>query len=109
MSILLASSANEGELYGEGTTEVWAAFDADIAAEVLGDLTRQRESQARAVGAGGALGTVEAVEDVGYLGFGDTAAAVGDAHEGVAVLTMEVEIHGLFSFGSARVLKGVVE
>jgi hypothetical protein len=102
--ILLAGFVGEGELDGEGATEVWAALDADIAAEVLGDLAGQRQPQARAISSGGALGAVEAVEDVGYLSFGDTAAMVRDAYEGVAILAMEVKIHGFLSFGSARVL-----
>src|SRR5215207_8322667 len=107
--ILLAGFASEGYLYRKGTTKVRATLDADIAAEVLGDLACQREAQTRAIGAGRALSAVEAVEDMRYLGFGDTTAAVGNAYKGVTVFTMEFELHGLLPLKSARVLQGVVE
>jgi hypothetical protein len=48
----------------------------DITTEVVGDLMGEGESQACTIGARRALGPVETVEDVGYLGFQDAATAV---------------------------------
>jgi hypothetical protein len=49
----------------------------------------QGETEAGAVGAGGALGPVEAVEDVGDLAFRYTAAVVGDAYGYTPILSGE--------------------
>src|ERR671917_1997172 len=96
----------QGEGHGEDATGTWAALHPDLAPQVFGDLARQGEPQPSAVGAGGALGAVEAFEDVRYLGLGDAAAAVGDADDRVAVLAGEAEVHGV---AFVRVLQGVVQ
>src|SRR5918998_784178 len=95
----------QGQKDGEGTSGVGAAADPDLAAEVVGDLVREGETEAGAVGAGRALRAVEAVEDMRYLGLGDAAAAVGDADDGAPVGAGEREVHGR---AFLRVLEGVV-
>src|SRR5918998_4201930 len=92
--------------YGEGTADAGCALDPDLTGEVVIELPREGEAQPRAVGAGGALSAVEAVEDVGYLGLGDAAAAVRNADDGAAVLAGEAEIYGGFFAG---ILEGVVQ
>src|SRR5918999_3031596 len=79
---------------GEGAPGAGLVLDPDLTAEVVIDLPREGEAQPRAVGAGGALSAVEAVEDVRYLGLGYAAAMVGDADNGAAILAGEAEVHG---------------
>ena len=48
----------------------------DLTSEVVGDLVGEGETEACTIGPRRALGPVETVEDVGYLGFHDAATAV---------------------------------
>src|SRR5919199_1465363 len=96
---------DQGQGHGEGATDAGFALDLYLTAEVLGDLSREGEAEASTVRARGALGAVEAVEDVWYLGLGDAAAFVRDADDGVAVLPGEPHVDGRFP---VRILQGIV-
>jgi hypothetical protein len=99
----------EWKLHRESATAVRFTLNTNVAAEMVRYLTGQGETESRTVGAGGTLGTVEALEDVGYLCLGYPTSVVSDAHEGVAVLAVQVDLHGLATFTSARVLESVIK